>query len=128
MIGTYRETVTLTLDDFRAPGWSRSADATCRFWIDAALRKLPTCEHPAETDVNPSHTQSCRGESSAWRFRFVAATRRSRSACGVRCHIGRCLRRAFMTALVVGTVLTAINQGDAIVAAALTRCCSGKYR
>ena len=86
------------------------------------MRKLPTREHPAETDVSRSHIQPCRGESCpAWRFRFVASGHSPITLC-LWCALRYrpVVRRAFRTALVVSTVLTAINQGDAIVTASLT--------
>ena len=100
MIGTYRETVTLTLDDFKRRGLVTVGRRTCRFWIDAALRRLPTCDHPVESDVNPSHTQSCRGESwPAWRFRFVASGHSPITLC-LWCALRyrSVVRRAFVTA------------------------------
>jgi hypothetical protein len=57
----------------------------------------------------------------AWRFRFAAAGQPPTWLC-VWCALRYrpVVRRALLTSLVVGTALTAINQGDAIVAATLT--------
>ena len=65
---------------------------------------------------------SCKRElGSGWRFRFVLGGGDTLLKCG-RCALrhGPLVRKALATALVVGTILTIINQGDALLAGHFT--------
>jgi hypothetical protein len=64
---------------------------------------------------------------SAWRFRFVLGSTRTVLKCA-RCALRHppLVRKALTTALVVGTILTVINQGDALLTGQLTAALSWK--
>ena len=98
------------------------AAGTFRFWIVVALHASQGAEPDSDSDVPALVCRRCgRLALPGRRFRFASQARAGLLLC-LRCAPRHppVLRRALLTSLVVGTVLTLINQGDALVTTTLT--------